>query len=57
MISLFDPDDSDSFATGLSFVVEDEPAKAQNRYNLNGQKVNANYKGVVIINGKKTYSK
>ena len=57
MISLFDPDDSDSFATGLSFVVEDEPSEIQSRYNLNGQKVDANYKGVVIVNGKKLYNK
>ena len=57
MVSMFDPDDSDSFATGISFIVEDEPAEIQNRYNLNGQKVDANYKGVVIVNGKKLYNK
>ena len=56
MVSMFDPDDSDSFATGLSFVVEDEPTEALNRYNLNGQKVDANYKGVVIVNGRKIYN-
>ena len=56
MISLFDPDDSDSFATGLSFVVEDEPSEIQSRYNLNGQKVDTNYKGVVIVNGRKIYN-
>jgi hypothetical protein len=56
MISLFDPDNSDSFATGLSFVVEDEPSEIQSRYNLNGQKVDTNYKGVVIVNGRKIYN-
>ena len=53
MVSLFDPDDYDSFATGLSFVVEDEPVEIQSRYNLNGQKVDANYKGLVITRGRK----
>ena len=57
MVSLFDPDDYDSFANGLSFVVEDELVEIQSRYNLNGQKVDANYKGVVIVNGKKLYNK
>ena len=53
MIALFDPDDCDSFATGLSFVVEDEPAETQSRYNLNGQKVDASYRGMVIMSGRK----
>jgi hypothetical protein len=53
MISLFDPDDYESFATGLSFVVEDEPADTQSRYNLHGQKVDANYRGMVITRGRK----
>ena len=53
MVSLFDPDDYDSFANGLSFVVEDEPVEIQSRYNLNGQKVDASYKGLVITRGRK----
>lgn len=44
-------------ATGISFVNAD--AKAQNGavYNLAGQKVNKNFKGVVIKNGKKAIQK
>lgn len=53
MISTFDPDEFDPNATGLSFIVEDEPTETQDRYNLNGQKVDANYKGILISNGRK----
>ena len=53
MISLFDPDDYDSFASGLSFIVEDEPKETQIRYNLHGQKVDASYRGLVITRGRK----
>jgi len=45
--------------TVISGIANITAAKAENgvRYNLAGQKVNAGYKGVVIMNGKKMLQK
>lgn len=42
----------DGAATGIS-ELKDNEAKCHTAYNLNGQRVPANYKGIVIVNGKK----
>lgn len=46
-----------SLVTGINGVVMDEPSSDDALYNLSGQKVNANYKGIVIQRGKKQLSK
>ncbi len=37
--------------------MQNAEGKVQNYYNLSGQKVNSNYKGIVIINGKKVWKR
>lgn len=44
-------------AAGISEVVADSESTDGTTYNLSGQKVNVNYKGIVIQNGKKRISK
>ena len=44
-------------AAGISEVVEDSESTDGTTYNLSGQKVNANYRGIVIRNGKKRLNK
>ena len=44
-------------ASGISEVMADTESMDGAAYNLSGQKVNANYKGIVIQNGKKRLSK
>lgn len=46
-----------SLVTGINGVVMDEQSSDDALYNLSGQKVNANYKGIVIQRGKKQLSK
>lgn len=46
-----------SLVTGINGVMMDEPSSDDALYNLSGQKVNANYKGIVIQRGKKQLSK
>ncbi len=47
-----------SSATGISSVSTDETVKADGKmYNLSGQQVGDDYKGVVIMNGKKYFKK
>ena len=43
--------------TGISSVLLDDSAKAQKVYNLNGQRVSDNFKGIVVMDGKKFMSK
>lgn len=43
-------------AAGIS-VMQNAECRVQNAYNLQGQKVNANAKGIVIVNGKKYLNK
>ena len=47
----------DGTATGINAIQTRENKGADGIYNLNGQKVNAQYKGVVIVNGKKQIRK
>lgn len=42
-------------ATGISQLTTDE--RAASAYNLNGQKVNDDYRGIIIKNGKKSFTK
>ena len=44
-------------STGINDVTIDEPSSGNDIYNLSGQKVNANYKGIIIQNGKKRWNK
>lgn len=44
-------------ATGITDVINVQPATEGVRYNLSGQRVDASYKGVVIMNGKKFINK
>ena len=44
-------------AAGISEVVADSESTDGTTYNLSGQKVNANYRGIIIQNGKKRISK
>ena len=44
-------------ATGITDVINVQPATEGVRYNLAGQRVDASYKGVVIMNGKKFINK
>jgi GH35 family endo-1,4-beta-xylanase len=46
-----------SLVTGINGVTIDEPSSNDALYNLSGQKVNANYKGIIIQNGKKRLNK
>ena len=46
-----------SLVTGINGVTIDEPSSDDALYNLSGQQVNANYKGIVIQRGKKQVSK
>lgn len=46
-----------SLVTGINGVTIDEPSSNDAFYNLSGQKVNANYKGIIIQNGKKRLNK
>ena len=46
-----------SLVTGINGVMVDEPSSDDALYNLSGQKVNANYKGIVIQRNKKRLSK
>ena len=46
-----------SLVTGINGVTFDESSSDDAFYNLSGQKVNANYKGIVIQRGKKQLSK
>ena len=46
-----------SLVTGINGVTIDEPSSNDALYNLSGQKVNANYKGIIIQRGKKQVNK
>ena len=46
-----------SLVTGINGVTLDEPSSDDVLYNLSGQQVNANYKGIVIQRGKKQVNK
>ena len=46
-----------SLVTGINGVTIDEPSSDDALYNLSGQQVNANYKGIVIQRGSKRLSK
>ena len=46
-----------SSTTGISSVLLDDSAKAQKVYNLNGQRVSDNFKGIVVMDGKKFIGK
>ena len=39
--------------TGIRSAISTKTTKNGIRYNLSGQKVNADYKGIVIVDGKK----
>ena len=43
--------------TGIKLVKDDVSSEGQNTYNLYGMKVNKNYKGIMIKNGKKIINK
>ncbi|MBR5686496.1 MAG: Ig-like domain-containing protein [Prevotella sp.] len=45
------------FTDGIDTVETTAPAFEGDAYNLNGQKVNASYKGVIIVNGKKVINR
>ena len=47
----------DGEATGISTAEVETTASDAVRYNLNGQRVNSNYRGVVIVDGKKLIQK
>ena len=44
-------------STGIDGVTIDDDSSDNTIYNLSGQKVNANYKGIIIQNGKKRWNK
>jgi hypothetical protein len=44
-------------SAGISSVLLDDSAKAQKVYNLNGQRVSDNFKGIVVMDGVKYMSK
>ena len=44
-------------STGINGVTMDDSSSDNDIYNLSGQKVDANYKGIIILNGKKKINK
>ena len=44
-------------ATGISALRSDSLTFTDARYNMNGQRVGSNYRGIVITNGKKTVNR
>jgi hypothetical protein len=50
-------DGSDDHTTSIDSINTQHPSTDSQRYNLAGQKVSENYKGIVIVNGKKYINK
>lgn len=46
-----------SNATGIATIAQEKTTASKYRYNLNGQRVDASYRGIVVVNGKKMVQK